>query len=53
MLNEEEVVIYNMMGEELIHKKLNAGNQPIDISNLKAGFYYLQVGTARKMFSKI
>jgi hypothetical protein len=53
MLIEGEITIFNMMGEALLQKKLDAGHQPIDVTNLKAGFYYLQVGSARKMFSKI
>ena len=53
MITEGEIVIYNLMGEELFTKKVSNGLQPIDVSNLKAGFYFIQVGSARKMFSKI
>lgn len=48
-----DIVIYNLMGEQLFAKKVNNGLQTIDVSTLKAGFYFIQVGSSRKMFSKI
>ena len=53
MLVGGDIVIYNLMGEQLFAKKVNNGLQTIDVSTLKAGFYFIQVGSSRKMFSKI
>ena len=53
MVGSGDILIFNLMGELLFTKKVNDGFQTIDVSNLKAGFYFIQAGSSRKMFSKI
>jgi hypothetical protein len=42
--NDEEIQIFNTMGQLLLRKQLNAGVNVLDVSAMKNGIYYTKVG---------
>ena len=38
-----DVVVYNLLGQEIMKRALNSTNSTLDISNLRAGSYIVKV----------
>ena len=49
-LNDAEVIIYDMLGKEIMKKKLTGNRMEIEKGNLESGVYFVKVSTEERLW---